>query len=141
MIDLLNYALDDDEFRSRNIFKLGGESERYTEIFEPQWSVFESETSSSGYYWYEALLVFRQNDGSDYFMIVYMDSVVPEACSDLDFLCSRGTHEVHDYQYRLDHSDLVEVLGVSWALDTDYYTAYYTDESLPARVYFRDQND
>ena len=130
VIDLLNMALVEDEFQSRNIFKLGGESERYSEIFEPQWSVFESETSSSGYYWYETLLVFRQNDGSDYFMLVFMDSVVPEACSESDAylsLCSVGTHEVYDYQYRLDHSDLVEVLGVSWALDTDYYTAYYTD--------------
>ena len=101
MIDLLNYSgisvSVPDEFQSRNIFKLGGETEKYTEISQPQWSVFEYENPSSGYYWYETLLVFKQDDGSEYFMLVLMDSVVPEPCLDTDFTCLRGTHEVHDY--------------------------------------------
>ena len=74
-------------------------------------------------------------------MLVFMDSSVPEPCDIMSFSCTPGTHVVYDYQYRLDNSDLAEVLGVSWALDNDFYTDYYTYDTLKARVYFRDQND
>ena len=44
---------------------------------------------------------------------------------------------VYSYWHQLLHSDLVEILGLQWAMDTDYETAYNVDEKLLVYAYFR----
>ena len=53
-LDILNYIYvgTNDESRTRNIFRLGGDAEKYTEIFEAQMSFLEHPDADSGEEWY-----------------------------------------------------------------------------------------
>ena len=74
-LDILNYIYvgTNDESRTRNIFRLGGDAEKYTEIFEAQMSFLEYPDADAGEEWYETVMVLRQNDGSDYFYFVWVN--------------------------------------------------------------------
>ena len=72
-------------------------------------------------------MVFKTTDGTqDYFMLVHMDVVLMGA-----------SNIVSSYQHKLQYADFEEVLGVAWALETDFSTAKYIREKMPIRAYFR----
>ena len=72
-------------------------------------------------------MVFKQNDGTgDYFVLALEDQVVKSASTD-----------VYSYWHQVQHSSFVEIIGVQWAMETDYNTAYYTDERLLVYAYFK----
>ena len=44
--------------------------------------------------------------------------------------------DIIDSWYQLQHNDLVEILGLQWAMDTDFKTSYF-DNYLLVYAYFR----
>ena len=54
-----------------------------------------------------------------------------------EYVFSDGTTLVSSRWDQLDHSDFVEILGVRFALESDYDTASFIDNRVPVQAYFR----